>query len=141
MISSKGYILFIIKMLRKWVKCGINVADYVLKLNFHLSPISPLRQVIMPQQHGSDGAIRLPLGGGFGHLFFGGFGRQFFYFLEGVYGGQVADGEDIGAAEDEHEVHVDGPMADAFEGDELGAYLMVGQAFQLGKAEPAAVQL
>ncbi len=51
--------------------------------------------------------------------------REMFDALQGVDGGEVAKGKDVGPLEDKDEVYVDGPIANTFHGGKGGADLFV----------------
>ena len=85
-----------------------------------------------PEVPGGYGAIGAPAFAEFEEVF--GFGDVALVVGEGkaFLDAEVVDGEDVGAAEAEDEEHLDGPGADAADGDEAGDELVVGEGFGLG---------
>jgi hypothetical protein len=90
-----------------------------------------------PHVPGGDGAVGGPFGADFGG--FGGLWRGFEVVadLHAFLDAEVADGEDVGAAEVGHEEHVGGPLADAFYGDEVGDDFVVGVVVDVVEVEIA----
>ncbi len=80
----------------------------------------------MPEHHTGYRTVGLPTCADLQDRFFRSARRQLFQPFHRIYGGQVADGEDVGSLQSEHEVYIYGPVADTLQADQCLAYCIIG---------------
>lgn len=85
----------------------------------------------MPQHHGRDGPVGSPGFGNFQHLLFGNIRREFFDKLKTIHKGNITEGKKIGSLKGMHKVHINGPVANTFQLDQLGSHFFIRQGFEL----------
>ena len=87
--------------------------------------MAALAEVGVPEEAGGDGAEGFPWRAHFFEFFGRGAFAELFHFLDGGGEREISDGPDVGAAQGAEKINVGGPAADAFEGDEFFAGVVV----------------
>ena len=85
----------------------------------------------MPQHHRCDGPVWPPGFSHFQHAFFRNIRRKFFDEFEAIHESNITEREKVSALQSMHEVHINGPVANAFQLDQLGSHLFIRQRFEL----------